>query len=161
MAKPDFPLINSIFLAVALYTGTTVLVDWPKVYKGCVLNRNNLGIRFYRKLLFSRDGFPDFINDLTTSQARRGWEGPTGDCVSPLPPAASPPPPASPLLLPIPQSPPAPLPTHTHSCHLSLGAVACNLQALSSTRLRSSFGKSCWRNHLCSQGAPPLVLCSN
>ena len=38
----DFPLVNSNFLAVALYIATTVMVDWIKRYKVCVLIRNNL-----------------------------------------------------------------------------------------------------------------------
>ena len=41
----DFPLVNSNFLAVALYIATTVMVDWIKRYKVCVLIRNNLLVK--------------------------------------------------------------------------------------------------------------------
>ena len=38
----DFPLANSIFLAVALYMATTAMVDWIKVLEVCVSNRTTL-----------------------------------------------------------------------------------------------------------------------
>ena len=38
----DFPLVNSIFLAVALYIATTVVVGWLKIYKVCALTRHTL-----------------------------------------------------------------------------------------------------------------------
>ena len=42
VAKPDFPLENSNFLAVASYRVYKVMVDWIKVLKVCVSKRHSL-----------------------------------------------------------------------------------------------------------------------